>query len=220
MAFDLTLNEISAQVLSLFIAHMCFNIDMGKSTAEQIHAGFKWWWSQNPKCRGTWAWNEERGEWTGNPATDLEVTKMIGAVRSEHASDGKCMHSAPMTKDYLDCIMAWSYNKCPANILDQMITVEDFHKVKYLISKHLWMQAFMSGSFHTMDKMVKLQKKHYHINLVTHDDVKWPYDECHLENWKGWNNHVHDGSKMPTNHYEIHSQPEEPSMDMHTHMRS
>ncbi|KIJ45785.1 hypothetical protein M422DRAFT_250579 [Sphaerobolus stellatus SS14] len=60
MAFDLTPNEISAQVLSLFIAHMCFNIDLGKSTAEQIHAGFKWWWSQNSKCRGTWAWNEER----------------------------------------------------------------------------------------------------------------------------------------------------------------
>jgi hypothetical protein len=45
-AFDLTPNEISAQVLLLFIAQMCFNIDLGKSTAEQIHAGFKWWWSQ------------------------------------------------------------------------------------------------------------------------------------------------------------------------------
>jgi len=102
---------------------------------------------RNPKCRGTWAWNEESGKWTGNPATDLEVMKMIGAVRSKHASDGERMHSAPMTKDYLDCIMAWSYNKCPPNILEQLSTGEDFHKIKYLVSKHLWMRAFMSGSF-------------------------------------------------------------------------
>ncbi|KIJ22451.1 hypothetical protein M422DRAFT_277108 [Sphaerobolus stellatus SS14] len=45
-AFDMTQNEISAQILSIFIAHMCFSINLGKSTAEQIHAAFKWWWSQ------------------------------------------------------------------------------------------------------------------------------------------------------------------------------
>ncbi|KIJ48005.1 hypothetical protein M422DRAFT_248153 [Sphaerobolus stellatus SS14] len=221
--FDITPNATSAQVLSLFIAHMCFNIDLGKSTGEQIHAAFKWWWSQNPKCRGMWAWNDESGKWTGNPATDLEVTRMIRAVRSKHASDGERMHSAPMTKDYLDRIMGWSYSQCPPTMLDQIVTLEEFHKVKYVISKHLWMRAFMSGSFTLWARffeMVKLQKKHYRINLVTPDDVKWNYDECHLENRKGWNSHVRDGGKMPTNRYEIHPQPEEPSMDMHTHMRN
>jgi hypothetical protein len=141
---------------------------------------------------------------------------MIGAVRSKHASDGERMHSVPMAKDYLDRIFTWSYNRCPPHILNQIGTVEDFHKVKYLVLKQLWMRAFMSGFFTLWTRyscqhfifltmlnklfrffeMVRLPRKHYHFNQVTPDDIKWPYDECHLENQKGWNSHVHDGGKM------------------------
>ncbi|KAF8522173.1 hypothetical protein BU17DRAFT_44745, partial [Hysterangium stoloniferum] len=49
---------------------------------------------------------------------------------------------------------------------------------------------------------------------------QWKYDECHLEQRKGWQHHISKEGDLESHRYEIHPQPDMPSVDMHFHINS
>ncbi|KIJ34781.1 hypothetical protein M422DRAFT_263138 [Sphaerobolus stellatus SS14] len=221
-AFDHNPNRVSIKMVGLFINHMCFTLEYGKSMADQIQAAFKWYWSKNPRCCGDWIWDEDKGVRKGNPGSDQDILQTVKAVKSRDAEGGEHMHLAAMTKENMDQIMAWSYIQCPENILHGLMKKEEFEKICGFVAKHLWMRAFTSGAFTlwTRFDLPSFMLGHYRLNLTMANDPKWPYDECHLEHRKGWKSHIQKGGITPSNRYEIHPQPETPSIEMYTHMRN
>ncbi|KAF8510234.1 hypothetical protein BU17DRAFT_70143 [Hysterangium stoloniferum] len=170
-AFEKTPNGASPAALTLFIATRCFTKSFNgkeskKGIAEQTHAAWKKFWDNsdpNGLYRGQWHWDPEKKIARGNPAHAPEVREIVNAVIARDAALGERQHSAAMSKEYMDRIMACGWT--------------------------LWTRNF---------ELAKLRAKHYKQRMRTQDEYQWEYDECHK--------------------YEIHPQPEMPSVDMHFHM--
>ncbi|KAF8496366.1 hypothetical protein BU17DRAFT_72462, partial [Hysterangium stoloniferum] len=135
----------------------------------------------------------------GNPASAPEAKEIVKAVIATDAALGEWQHSAVMSKEFMDHIMAWSNEECPKEMLVSLTPcLSDFVKVWLKVTKHLFMNF----------ELAKLQTKHYRRNLQTQDEYQWKYDECHLEQWKGWQHHISKEGDLESHRYEIHPQPE------------
>ncbi|KAF8522430.1 hypothetical protein BU17DRAFT_44653 [Hysterangium stoloniferum] len=234
-AFDQKPNGASPAALTLFIATRCFTKgfngkELKKGIAEQIYSA----WKNDPNVlyRGVWHWDPEKKIARGNPASDPEVKKIVKAVIARDAALGEWQHSAVMSKEFMDRIMAWSNEECPKEMLVSLIPcLSDFVKVWLKVTKHLFMRVFSSSGWtlwtrqalnqsYVNFELAKLQAKHYRRNLRTRDEYQWKYDECHLEQQKGWQHHISKEGDLESHRYEIHPQPDMPSVDMHFHMNS
>ncbi|KAF8516847.1 hypothetical protein BU17DRAFT_67293 [Hysterangium stoloniferum] len=187
-AFEKTPNGASPAALTLFIATRCFTKSFNgkeskKGIAEQTHAAWKKFWDNsdpNGLYRGQWHWDPEKKIARGNPAHAPEVREIVNAVIARDAALGEWQHSAAMSKEYMDRIMACATqsDKAPIDA------------------------SFCFQRLDTLDK----------------DEYQWEYDECHLEQRKGWQHQMSREGDLESHKYEIHPQPEMPSVDMHFHM--
>ncbi|KAF8496362.1 hypothetical protein BU17DRAFT_72458 [Hysterangium stoloniferum] len=188
--------------------------ELKKGIAEQTYSAWKKFWDNsdpNGLYRGVWHWDPEKKIARGNPASAPEAKEIVKAVIATDAALGEWQHSAVMSKEFMDHIMAWSNEECPKEMLVSLTPcLSDFVKVWLKVTKHLFMNF----------ELAKLQTKHYRRNLQTQDEYQWKYDECHLEQWKGWQHHISKEGDLESHRYEIHPQPDMPSVDMHFHMNS
>ncbi|KIJ48394.1 hypothetical protein M422DRAFT_247732 [Sphaerobolus stellatus SS14] len=225
-AFDEKPNRTSAVALALFIHWRCFTKGRKIGIAWQTQAAFLRYWADadsNGLHTGPWVWHVDGDYGTGNPAESREVNQIVKAVQSRDAATGERKHSAPMRKEYMDQIMAWSEKECPEYF------IQAFHSGKELgvearvkVTKHLCMRAFSTSAFTLWarnSELAQLQRKHYRRDLHTRDVHQWTYDECVLENRKGWQNKIQLSNEVAGQRYEIHPQHELPSLDMYTHMQ-
>ena len=167
----------------------------------------------NGLYRGDWHWDPEKKLARGNPASAKEVREMVRAVISRDATLGERQHSAAMSKEYMDRIMAWSDQECPKEMIASLVPcLDEFAKMRPKVTKHLFMWAFASSGWTLWTRwafklhryyrklittkiirnfeLAKLQAKQYRQNLQTQDEYRWTYDECHLEHRKGWLHHM------------------------------
>ncbi|KAF8510373.1 hypothetical protein BU17DRAFT_55462 [Hysterangium stoloniferum] len=229
-AFEKTPNRASPAALTLFIATRCFTKSFNgkeskKGIAEQTHAAWKKFWDNsdpNGLYRGQWHWDPEKKIARGNPAHAPEVREIVNAVIARDAALGERQHSAAMSKEYMDRIMAWSEQECPQEVLSSIIpSLNHFVEVRLKVTKHLLMRAFASSGWTLWTRnfeLAKLRAKHYKQHMRTQDEYQWEYDECHLEQRKGWQHQMSREGDLESHKYEIHLQPEMPSVDMHFHM--
>ncbi|KAF8530352.1 hypothetical protein BU17DRAFT_79070 [Hysterangium stoloniferum] len=202
-AFEKTPNGASPAALTLFIAMRCFTKSFNgkeskKGIAEQTHTAWKKFWDNsdpNGLYRGQWHWDPEKKIARGNPAHAPEVREIVNAVIARDAALGERQHSAAMSKEYMD--------------------------LRLKVTKHLLMRAFASSGLTLWTRnfeLAKLRAKHYKQHMRTQDEYQWEYDECHLEQRKGWQHQMSREGDLESHKCEIHPQTEMPSVDMHFHM--
>ncbi|KAF8519784.1 hypothetical protein BU17DRAFT_47457 [Hysterangium stoloniferum] len=230
-AFDKKPNGASPAALALFIATRCFTKgsngkELKKGIAEQTHSAWKKFWDDsdpNGLYRGAWLWDPEKKIARENPASAPEVREIVKAVIARDAALGERQHSAAMSKEYMDRIMAWSDQECPKKMLASLTPcLSDFAKIRLKVTKHLFMRAFASSGWTLWTRQAKLYSSMHTIalNLRTQDEYQWKYDECHLEQRKGWQHHISKEGDLESHKYEIHPQQDMPSVDMHFHMNT
>ncbi|KIJ25952.1 hypothetical protein M422DRAFT_785374 [Sphaerobolus stellatus SS14] len=226
-AFSPIPNRVSARILALFIYHRCFEIGRQNGIAWQTKSAFqKLWADSDPNGRyvGPWVWHVEGNYGTGNPANSREVEQVVKAVQNRDAETGERKHSAAMKKEYMDRILDWSERECPEDLIQQVHNGEErSFAARAKVTQHLCMRAFSASAFTLWTRnseLAALKRKHYRQDLRTSDARQLLYDECTLENRKGWQKKVQSFDDLARGQrYQVYPQPEHASLDMYTHMR-
>ncbi|KAF8523100.1 hypothetical protein BU17DRAFT_63997 [Hysterangium stoloniferum] len=214
-AFEKTPNGASPAALTLFIATRCFTKSFNgkeskKGIAEQTHAAWKKFWDNldpNGLYRGQWHWDPEKKIARENPAHAPKVREIVNTVIARDAALGEQQHSAAMNAH-----KSAFFNHTLLKPFCGSTTQSDKAPIDV---------SFCFQWLDTLDKnfeLVKLQAKHYKQHIQMQDKYQWEYNECHLEQRKGWQHQMSREGDLESHKYEIHLQPEMPSVDMHFHM--
>ncbi|GJJ05983.1 hypothetical protein Clacol_000170 [Clathrus columnatus] len=227
-AFDTVPSQASPWAVATFIAFKCFEENLGASTADGIHAAFKYYWDNfldqlqdsEGKYKGNWNWNEETGYGLGNPTTSPVVMDVIHTVKKKHGAKGIRRHSGAMSYDYLHRIYEWSLQQCPLEFSFPSftsLTCED----KRLLHTHLGWRAFSSFSWVLWTRnfeALKLQFRYLHLNCVSDDGLRLLHWKVSLEQRKNWQNKLNKEQELHGHLYDIYPQPELPAADVDKHM--
>ncbi|KAF9242145.1 hypothetical protein BU15DRAFT_44465 [Melanogaster broomeanus] len=202
-AFDSIPNKCSDKALALFLTYKGFHQNLGKGTFEGIRAAFKHLWDnvQGDTYRGRWHFDQTKQRWEGNPADSAEVDDVVSSLKHKASSeDGDRKHSLPMSKDFMDRMLAWSLEACP--LLDEALRAL---KQRTLVTRHLEQIAFAATAW-------TLWTRQAHLKLHSVNDIDLStYFDIYLKNRKGWQRKVDKGQTEPdlrSNHYKIYPQPD------------
>ncbi|KAF9060435.1 hypothetical protein BDP27DRAFT_1430099 [Rhodocollybia butyracea] len=110
--------KCTPEALAMFMSWKCFDEEKGKSTAEQIHAGWKHHYKllDGDKYRGPWKYDMLINEWTGNPCNSSTVTDMLEACKRK-GGESERHHSKPMSIVLMEKVYSWSIVVCPDDYL-------------------------------------------------------------------------------------------------------
>ncbi|KAH0832355.1 hypothetical protein J3R83DRAFT_13378 [Lanmaoa asiatica] len=224
-AFDQIPNHCSDKALSLFLTFKGFHQNLGKGTVEGIRAAFKHLWDNvdGDRYRGRWHFNLIDQRWEGNPADSAEVEDLMSSLKHKASSeDGDRTHSLPMTKDFMDSMLAWSLKSCPQieaalcvlqrAFSGERVTASDLQmdlKEREFVSRHLEQLAFNATAWTLWTRQLVKVKWHDIMLLdpssISHTMQKFlareplvlsdlsTYFEVHLRNCKGWQHKVDKG---------------------------
>ena len=116
----------------------------------------RWFRSGGDRYRGRWHFDTIDQQWEGNPADSAEVEDLMSSLKHKASSeDGDRTHSLPMTKDFMDSMLAWSLKSSPLveaalcvlrrAFSGERVTASDLQmdlKEREFVSRHLEQLAF------------------------------------------------------------------------------
>lgn len=121
----------------------------------------RWLHSGGDKYRGRWHFNANDQQWEGNLADSAEVEDLMSSLKHKASSeDGDRTHSLPMTKDFMDSMLAWSLKSSP--LVDAALCV-------------LW-RAFSGERVTVLDLQMDLKEREFisqHLEQLAFDATAW-----------------------------------------------
>ncbi|PCH33911.1 hypothetical protein WOLCODRAFT_160449 [Wolfiporia cocos MD-104 SS10] len=216
-AFEGAPNRYSAMALELFLVEKCVNQNLGRSTGDGIHAGFKTYWEMmaDDRYRGPYKYNEVKNEVRGNPADSAQVQDIVHAIRNKSRATEKARSRAgAMLIEDMRKMMLWSERTCRAEWLDKEIA--DLGTLT-MMTRDFLMRAFMSSGFvlwTRISELCRLQRKHYAADCEGRAPYYIPHDTVRLENRKGW---TREGARSHIGN--LYPQTKTAEIDMYTHLR-
>ncbi|KAF9060392.1 hypothetical protein BDP27DRAFT_1430155 [Rhodocollybia butyracea] len=179
--------KCTPEALAMFMSWKCFDKEKGKSTAEQIHAGWKHHYKllDGDKYCGPWKYNMLINKWTGNPCNSSTVTDMLEACKRK-GGESERHHSKPMSIVLMEKVYSWSIVVCPDDYL-----VVDAVSLAFKM-RHLRYRAFASVGFTIWTRNAEtshLQAKHVDLDPLPRPGATPtdpPFIQLNLRDRKNW----------------------------------
>ncbi|KAG8918633.1 hypothetical protein FRC02_002199 [Tulasnella sp. 418] len=219
--------------MALYLSYRIVDENLGMSTLNTIDAAFKNHYKnmENGRYRkGDW---EPRNEgsteeyYVGSPGTAFEYTALVSHLKREIVERGDTRHhSHPMTIEAMRKLMAYSLEKCPQSLVDDLaegcVKDEDFNEVRLLVVKHLWFRGWLTAGWTLWTRCSELAEMRWGDIIFDYTPPKRPtsrskHRKCACVNVpqrKGWTSKLRKGvsideQRIRGHSYHIFSDPPE-----------
>ncbi|KAG8946442.1 hypothetical protein FRC03_001367 [Tulasnella sp. 419] len=228
--------------MAVYLSHQIVDEGFGRSTLDMIDAAFKNHYKSMGNGRySKGEWRPKDGglteEYIGCPGTANEYTALVGHLKKKIVERGDTRHhSQPMTIEAVRKLMAYSLEKCPASLVDDLdkgrIKAEDFNATRLLVVKHLWFRAYLTTGWTLWTRCSELADLRWADITFGHTPPKRPtsrsiWRKCarvRMLRRKGWTLKLQKGVSMDDQRirghaYNIFSDPPEGiEVDSYVHL--
>ncbi|KAF4613695.1 hypothetical protein D9613_008208 [Agrocybe pediades] len=222
-------NKCTPLAIAMFLTHKCINEDLGKSTAEGIHAAFKRHYKlmDGDKYRGRWRYDDAKKEWTGNPVDSAAVEDMMDACKNKDGESER-KHSRAISIEDMGKLYRHFLQHCPSDLPpNPAASHSEQRKLEGIRAGYLLFNALSTSAFTCwmrIGEVSSLQYKSLEFPSGSHARRKPDGDKPHhfvlnLRNRKNWQKREKNGEHQLSGHcYKIYPQLSTPEMDMYTHV--